>query len=133
MDARPGGPAAKISPARKGWGAISKRLERRRRGTKPGPSSTYVIRSGTEGSEFAPVKRRKLEVIRLGHVRCAHHCATPDFLPRTQVRAGPGLVPRLRRSNLFGIDPQPFRAGLILAAGPLGLASMAILHCHFLP
>jgi hypothetical protein len=53
------------------------------------------------------------------------------MLLMTQGRAGPGFVPRLRRSDLFGIDPQPFRAGLGLAAGPPGLASVAILECHF--
>ena len=41
--------------------------------------------------------------------------------------------PALRASS--GIDPQPFRAGLILAIGPPGLASIAIfavsfLNCH---
>jgi hypothetical protein len=46
------------------------------------------------------------------------------------VRAGQGLVPRLRRSDFFGIDSQPCRAGLGLAAGPPGLASIAILQGH---
>jgi hypothetical protein len=55
-------------------------------------------------------------------------------------RAGPRLVPRLRRSEILGIDSQPFRAGLTfwrtgpfdrLRAGSPGLGSMAILRCHF--
>ena len=38
----------------------------------------------------------------------------------TQLGAGPGLVPRLRRSDHFGIDPQPFRAGLKFGDRPSG-------------
>ena len=48
----------------------------------------------------------------------------------TKVRAGPVLVPRLRRSDHLWIDPQPFRAGLTFG-GPPGLASMTILQRHF--
>jgi hypothetical protein len=38
----------------------------------------------------------------------------------TQVRAGPGLVPRLRRSDHFPIDTQPSRAGLMFGGRPSG-------------
>jgi hypothetical protein len=38
----------------------------------------------------------------------------------TELRAGVGLVPRLRRSDHLRIEPQPFRAGLTFGGRPSG-------------
>ena len=38
----------------------------------------------------------------------------------TELRAGVGLVPRLRRSDQLRIEPQPFRAGLTFGGRPSG-------------
>jgi hypothetical protein len=47
------------------------------------------------------------------------------------VRAGQGLVPRLRRSDVFGIDSQPCRAGLKFGYRPSGPRIHAI--CRVIP
>jgi len=49
----------------------------------------------------------------------------------TQVRASQVECRTYGAQIILGIEPQPFRAGLTFRVGPLGLASMAILQCHF--
>jgi hypothetical protein len=54
-------------------------------------------------------------------------------LPNDTGRRTIGLVPRLRRSVIFGIGFQPFRAGLTFGGRPSGPAFMALFAVSFLP
>jgi hypothetical protein len=55
----------------------------------------------------------------------------PRLPPNDTDGSGPALVPRLRRSDHFGIDPQPCRAGLKFSGRPSGPRIHGDLQCHF--